>query len=467
MSNTLRPYLNAVRQTLTAAMCLENFSSQVSERHNKPEVEARASKEVLLNPLVISRNDKERVLIETSVNSLRVSIAIKQADEIERILAHKFTRFLMQRAENFVILRRKPIEGYDISFLITNSHTEQMYKHKLVDFIVQFMEEVDKEISEMKLSLNARARIVSESYLSKLKPTVEQKLSGIKWKVEYTQRSGHASDLAREFVQEDYTIVVAVGGDGTISQVVHGYMLADGFNKGCSIGIISTGTGGDFVRTTQTPKDPIKALDIILNNESTAVDVGHVTCSKSNAPSVQIEQHFINICSVGLSGAIIKRVESSSLAKYLSGGLVYWIYTYLTALTYRSPRVKYTLSEDTTPAKDEKQIELYIMAMANGRYFGGNMHIAPNADISDSKFDVVCLHNLSLAQVISKGSPALKSGNLMSLPPHQAFTQRDSKVTMSPVNPLDKVYVEADGEIAGILPATWEIIPNGCRMILP
>ncbi|KAF9146384.1 arp2/3 complex 20 kDa subunit [Linnemannia elongata] len=166
MSNTLRPYLNAVRQTLTAAMCLENFSSQVAERHNKPEVEVRASKEVLLNPVVISRNDKERVLIETSVNSLRVSIAIKQADEIERILAHKFTRFLTQRAESFVILRRKPIEGYDISFLITNAHTEQMYKHKLVDFIIQFMEEVDKEISEMKLSLNARARIVSESYLS-------------------------------------------------------------------------------------------------------------------------------------------------------------------------------------------------------------------------------------------------------------------------------------------------------------
>ncbi|KAG0377034.1 Arp complex subunit [Mortierella sp. AD032] len=165
-SNTLRPYLNAVRQTLTAAMCLENFSSQVAERHNKPEVEVRASKEVLLNPVVISRNDKERVLIETSVNSLRVSIAIKQADEIERILAHKFTRFLTQRAESFVILRRKPIEGYDISFLITNAHTEQMYKHKLVDFIIQFMEEVDKEISEMKLSLNARARIVSESYLS-------------------------------------------------------------------------------------------------------------------------------------------------------------------------------------------------------------------------------------------------------------------------------------------------------------
>ncbi|KAI2659359.1 Actin-related protein 2/3 complex subunit 4 [Labeo rohita] len=162
---TLRPYLNAVRATLQAALCLENFSSQVVERHNKPEVEVRSSKELLLQPVVISRNDKEKVLIEGSINSVRVSIAVKQADEIEKILCHKFMRFMMMRAENFFILRRKPVEGYDISFLITNFHTEQMYKHKLVDFVIHFMEEIDKEISEMKLSVNARARIVAEEFL--------------------------------------------------------------------------------------------------------------------------------------------------------------------------------------------------------------------------------------------------------------------------------------------------------------
>lgn len=69
----------------------------------------RASKEVLLNPLTISRNENERVYIEPSINSIRVSIKIKQADEIERILCHKFTRFMMQRAESFIVLRRKPV----------------------------------------------------------------------------------------------------------------------------------------------------------------------------------------------------------------------------------------------------------------------------------------------------------------------------------------------------------------------
>lgn len=165
MAATLKPYLTAVRSTLTAAMCLENFNSQVVERHNKPEVEVRSSKELLLTPLIVSRNEKEKVQIESSVNSIRVSIAVKQADEIEKILCKKFMRFMMQRAEHFFILRRKPVEGYDISFLITNFHTEQMYKHKLVDFVIQFMEDIDKEISEMKLSVNSRARICAEEFL--------------------------------------------------------------------------------------------------------------------------------------------------------------------------------------------------------------------------------------------------------------------------------------------------------------
>ena len=74
---------------------------------------------------------------------------------------------MTQRAENFVVLRRKPLEGYDISFLITNFHIETMLKHKIVDFVIQFMETVDREISDMKLSVNARARIVAEEFLLK------------------------------------------------------------------------------------------------------------------------------------------------------------------------------------------------------------------------------------------------------------------------------------------------------------
>uniref|UniRef100_A0A8C3FN91 Actin-related protein 2/3 complex subunit 4 n=1 Tax=Chrysemys picta bellii TaxID=8478 RepID=A0A8C3FN91_CHRPI len=149
---------NPASATFRCSLQLLSWDFEALGRH-------RSSKELLLQPVIISRNEKEKVLIEGSINSVRVSIAVKQADEIEKILCHKFMRFMMMRAENFFILRRKPVEGYDISFLITNFHTEQMYKHKLVDFVIHFMEEIDKEISEMKLSVNARARIVAEEFL--------------------------------------------------------------------------------------------------------------------------------------------------------------------------------------------------------------------------------------------------------------------------------------------------------------
>ncbi|GFQ03121.1 actin-related protein 2/3 complex subunit 4 [Phtheirospermum japonicum] len=211
MANSLRLYLTCIRNTLEAALCLQEV-----ERHNKPEVELKTSPELLLNPVVICRNEAEKCLIETSINSLRISLKVKQADELENILTKKFLRFLSMRAEAFQVLRRKPVQpkctkdgdfvneqfiaiqmfemsfsfssssyqgvighalvallfstgflpqGYDISFLITNYHCEEMQKQKLIDFIVQFMEDIDKEISELKLSVNTRGRLVATEFL--------------------------------------------------------------------------------------------------------------------------------------------------------------------------------------------------------------------------------------------------------------------------------------------------------------
>ena len=163
-------YLNAIERTLTAALCLQNFGSQKVERHNKPEVEMQDSKELLMTPVVISRDkgdlvSSESVLIEASINSVRVSVSIKQADDLEQMLVRKYVSFLQQRAEHFFVLRRKPVAGYDISFLITNFHCESMYKHKLVAFVIQFMTDVDSDVKDVKNKINARARLAATKYL--------------------------------------------------------------------------------------------------------------------------------------------------------------------------------------------------------------------------------------------------------------------------------------------------------------
>lgn len=167
MAGALDSFLLVIRKTLTASLCITSFDSQLVERHNKPEIEVQSSNEVLLQPLIINRTDMQKVKIETSINSVRISVKIKQANEIEKMLTTHFCRFMTRRAEGFKILRRRPADkDYDIAFLITNFHLETMIKDKLVDFICEFIKEVDKEISEMRLMLNSRASLCAKNFLS-------------------------------------------------------------------------------------------------------------------------------------------------------------------------------------------------------------------------------------------------------------------------------------------------------------
>lgn len=165
MATTHTSYYERVRRELNLALCVQNFPCQNVERHNKPEVEFQDSPELVLPPVEVARNDNERVLIERSINSARVSVKVKQADELEEILCRQFMRFLTQRAEAFKVLRRVPVPGYDVSFLVTHEHVEDMLKPKLVDFIVQLLEDVDREISEQKLSVSSRGRVVAADFL--------------------------------------------------------------------------------------------------------------------------------------------------------------------------------------------------------------------------------------------------------------------------------------------------------------
>ena len=179
---TQQPYLDAIRRSLQAALCVRNFPSQDVERHNKPEIEVsdfrdkdakgQESRErknaTIARPIMIARSEIECVYIETSVNSVRISVKVKQLDDVDTLLCKMFMRFLSQRADAFRILRRKPIPGYDISFLITNIHTEQMILSKLIEFVITFLQDVDKELSDMKVTLNKRARKCSEEFLKVL-----------------------------------------------------------------------------------------------------------------------------------------------------------------------------------------------------------------------------------------------------------------------------------------------------------
>ena len=159
-------YHRCIGTTLRACLALGDFPSQLVERQNRPEVEFKTNPELLLNTVKITRNEDEACLIESSVNSVRLSLKVKKNDRMEEILVRKFMRFLAQRAEVFQILRRSPIAGYDISFLISNVHTDVMDRDRIVDFVVQLIQDIDAEINKLKLSVNNRGRAVAKSFLA-------------------------------------------------------------------------------------------------------------------------------------------------------------------------------------------------------------------------------------------------------------------------------------------------------------
>jgi actin related protein 2/3 complex subunit 4 len=140
----------------------------VIERYNHPEIETGGSPELLLPPITITRNDNEHCLVEPSINSVRISFKLHQADQIEQVLTRMYMRFLMQRADSIDVIRRVPIEGFDVSFLITDTHLLSLDKCRLLDFLLAFLEEVSSEISQLKSSINSRGRAVAADFLASM-----------------------------------------------------------------------------------------------------------------------------------------------------------------------------------------------------------------------------------------------------------------------------------------------------------
>eukprot|EP00831_Metopus_contortus_P081126 TRINITY_DN8460_c0_g1_i1.p1 TRINITY_DN8460_c0_g1~~TRINITY_DN8460_c0_g1_i1.p1 ORF type:complete len:190 (-),score=38.35 TRINITY_DN8460_c0_g1_i1:53-622(-) len=165
MAQTLTAYLTSIRDTLDSALDLRSFPSQIVEKQNRPIIEVQESPELMLNVVELARSDQEKCLIESSINSTRLSFTVKKPKEIEKLLAHLFERFISLRADRFSIMRRKPIEGYDFSFLVTNKHIETMHKENIINFILNFILDIEKEITEMKIAINTQMRIAASYFL--------------------------------------------------------------------------------------------------------------------------------------------------------------------------------------------------------------------------------------------------------------------------------------------------------------
>lgn len=159
MTNTMQNYLRDIRLHLEPVLNLRYFPSQIVERQVHPEVEFQDNDTLLNEPVIICKGEQECCLIESSVNSVRVSIKIKKAMDTELLLTRLLERFMALRADRFEIFRKKPAyDDYDFSFLIAAHHLQIYRKEELINFILEFIAGIDKEINELKLDVINSAR---------------------------------------------------------------------------------------------------------------------------------------------------------------------------------------------------------------------------------------------------------------------------------------------------------------------
>ena len=169
MVESYKPYLTIIRDTLEQALCLKNFPSQLYEKINRPQVEVKESQELISKPVIISRNESEKVEIETSINSVRINVAVKKYQEIDKLIVGIYSNYLMNRANQLNILRKVAKPGYDISLLITNFTLENYKKEELIDFIIEFIQDFTKEVRDMKMTVNSQSRFAITYLMEQVK----------------------------------------------------------------------------------------------------------------------------------------------------------------------------------------------------------------------------------------------------------------------------------------------------------
>ena len=242
-------------------------------------------------------------------------------------------------------------------------------------------------------------------------------------------------------------MLVAVGGDGTVNEVVNGIAGLEGVE----LAIVHRGTGGDFVRTFGIPRGIEEALDVARDGRRGAVDLGRATFRTSAGACETL--WFANIASAGMSGAIAKRVNETGKAL---GGKISYAWSTLTVFA-RWRNAELTVSVDG----EERSGAMYDVIVANGRYLGGGMKICPDAEPADGLFDVLLIGDISKRDLVMT-LPKIYRGT--HLPHPKAELLRGARVSIDAPIALP---VQLDGEQPGTTPATFDVVPGALRLRVP
>jgi diacylglycerol kinase (ATP) len=260
-----------------------------------------------------------------------------------------------------------------------------------------------------------------------------------------SERPGQLTELARAAAAEA-DLLVAVGGDGTVHEVVNGIAGLD-----VELAVIARGTGWDFIRTYDIPRKLEGAVDVALNGRTREVDLGRGRYRAWDGSDR--ESLFANIASAGMSGAVAKRANETS--KALGGKASYAWATLAVFSRWRNDEVTVRIDGE------EHAGRMLDVIVANGRYLGGGMMMTPEAEPDDGQFDVLLIGDVTKRDLMLT-LPKIYRGT--HLPHPKATLVRGERVEVDAPEPLP---VELDGEQPGTTPVSFEVVPRALRLRVP
>ncbi len=265
-----------------------------------------------------------------------------------------------------------------------------------------------------------------------------------------TQKKGHATEFAREFIAGGGRKIISIGGDGTLNEIVNGIFTQDHCpTTDIILSLIPVGTGNDWGRMFGIPLIYEGAVKVIRDGKMMLHDIGMINYFNGEEKA---KRYFINIAGLGFEAVVVKKTNKQK-EKGMSNKAIYF-YNLLTSLiSHRNTPVEITVDGITSTAK------IFSINVGNGRYCGGGMRQTPEALPDDGLFDITVIREMGRIEII-KSLQLLYDGTIMSHPKVDGYRSNNLKVTSDSL-----LYIEADGESLGHTPVEFSIIPSAVNII--
>lgn len=266
----------------------------------------------------------------------------------------------------------------------------------------------------------------------------------------HTTQRAHAIDIVIEEIKKGVCYIIAVGGDGTINEVINGIMtFDDDIRKKIFLGIIPMGTGNDFVRSIKVSGSIKELAQLIVNDKYKTIDLG--LCNYTDENKNKKSRYFDNIAEIGIGAKVVDMIEKSN--NIFGGRITFLINIVRAFLSFRKPIVNISSKDFSWSGK------ALTVSVAKGNYYGGGLGIAPNAKLDDKELELVTVGDISLMVFFS---------NLSKLRKAEPISMKEiyyNKVTSCKIISQEPTLIELDGENVGYTPVEIEVVPKAINVL--